>query len=208
MAAGADAADDALLFGFAECAEGTFVTEDKVEIGEAFDPSDVVNVDEVEVVGLQAFHALFEESPGAFVGGLLGFGDEEDFVAELFDGRAHFFFGEPGRFGAVVGGDVEVSDAEFDGAVEQGGDVVGGDELLLDLCAADAESGDADAGSAEDGLGHGGDVGGIGVGGVGIVGEGDGGGGSEPGAGFFDEGASGLFFVVVGHFEVTSWALG
>jgi hypothetical protein len=116
---------------------------------------EMVELVEVEMVGLEAFERAFEFGAGAFLVAGLGFGGEDVvFALELFEGEAEFDFAF--AVSSIGGGDIEVIQAAIEGVFDGGirfflvfvheGEAGEGDERDFHFRAAEGaagESGDA-----------------------------------------------------------------
>ena len=163
VAGEADVADLAGLAGGDGGVDGAAVGEDAVGV---FHADDFVELDEVDVVGVEAGEGLLELLVVFGGGAAVHFGHEEDLVAvAVLEGLAHAEFG-----GAVVvvPAVVEEGDAVVDGGVDDL-EAVFGVRLMADVEAAEADGGDGLAGGAELAVDH---VGGLGAGGGGRGGRG------------------------------------
>ena len=113
-------ADQPLLLGPYRSLERTVVGEHQVEL---VDVADGVQLEQVDVVGLQPLERPVDRRPGGVVAAVAGLGREEDPVADGGHDRA-----EPQLGLAIAGRDVEVVDAGVEGQLDR---LVGG--VLGDL---------------------------------------------------------------------------
>lgn len=149
VAGEADVADFALFFGLDEGFEGAIGAEDLIGFVVA---GDLMDLPEVDVIGVEAFELFLESGHGFGFGVFLEFGHQDDLLAfgagEGFAEDAVAF-----AFVVVVGG-VEEVDAEIAGAGDDA------ETFLFALgehvSAAKGKSGDMETAAAEGGGGHGG----------------------------------------------------
>jgi uncharacterized membrane protein len=151
VAGDAEMAHDLLLLHFEQRFHRAALGEDFVHIGHG---ADVVQLPEVDVIGLEQLQRLLDHAHGAVAGALLGLGGEEGLVAAVGHHLADVLLA-PALGAAVDRRGVDVVDAEVERALDDGhGDVevVG---LLERGLAAEREDADLVAGLAEVAGGHG-----------------------------------------------------
>ena len=183
VAGKADVAELAGLAGFEGGFEGSAYGEDAVGV---FEADDLVELDEVDHVGLEAAERLLELLGVLGFGAAVELGHLEDLGAvAVAEGLAHADLGDAV---VVVPAVVHEGDAAVDGGADELDGLFGGG-LLADVEAAEADGGDALAGGAEVAVDHvwgfraGGGFGGLGLG----LGDGGEGGGGGCGGGGFEE---------------------
>ena len=131
---------------------GSALGEDGVDV---FGEADVVELPEIDVVGVEELEGLFDHAQGAFAGALLGLGGEEGLVAAGLHDAADVLLA-PAVGAAVDGGGVDVVDAEVEGSLDDGDGVVEVVGFFERGLAAEGEDADFVAGLAEVARGHGG----------------------------------------------------
>ncbi len=154
VAGEADVADLARFFGGDSCFDGATRGEDAVGV---FHADDLVELDEVDHVGLEAAEGLFELLVEGFGGAAVHLGHEEDFSAvAVAESLPHADFADAV---VVVPAVVHEAHAVVDGFVHDG-DAFGGVALFADVEAAEADGRDSLAGGAEFAIDH---IGGLGT---------------------------------------------
>jgi len=117
--------------------------------------ADVVELPEIDVVGVEELEGLFDHAKGGFTGALLRLGGDEGFVAAVLQDAADVLLA-PALGASVDGGGVDVVDTEVEGALDDGDgviEVIGFFECCL---TAQGENAYFVAGFAEIAGGHGG----------------------------------------------------
>ena len=193
----ADVAEFACLLGGESGFHGSARGEDAVGV---FHADDLVELDEVDHVGLESAEGLFELAVECGGGASVDFGHEEDLGAvAVAEGLAHADFADAV---VVVPAVVHEGDAVVDGFVDEG-DAVLGVGLASDVVSAEADGGDFFSGGTEVAVEH-----------VGRLGAGDSGrgwrlgGGREVGRGGGDAGGGGGFEEVSAfHGSLRWWVL-